>query len=185
VSGWHPGLLSGLVLAGANKDTGILTALEVAELDLSGVQLAVLSACETGLGQEHAGEGLLGLQRAFQMAGARATVCSLWSVHDAATAVLMEEFYARLWRKSELPAREGTLEALRQAQLRVLHNPDLVQKRIQKLRAELAQRGVGESELEARGLGRKAVEVQHGGTRDAPRSPVAWWAAFVLAGDWR
>ena len=75
VAGFHPGLLSGLVLAGANrpaevgKDDGILTALEVESLDLGGVELAVLSACETGLGEKAGGEGLLGLQRAFQVAG--------------------------------------------------------------------------------------------------------------------
>ena len=76
VAGFHPGLLSGLALAGANvrptplgKDDGILTALEVAELDLAKVELAVLSACETGLGEVAGGEGLLGLQRAFQVAG--------------------------------------------------------------------------------------------------------------------
>ena len=70
-AGCHPGLLSGLALTGANvqptpagKDDGILTALEVAELDLSGVELAVLSACQTGLGKVAGGEGLLGLQRA-------------------------------------------------------------------------------------------------------------------------
>ncbi len=70
VAGYHPGVLSGIALAGANVrptpigyDHGILTALEVAELDLSSVELAVLSACETGLGQVAGGEGLLGLQR--------------------------------------------------------------------------------------------------------------------------
>ena len=75
VTGYHPGLLSGIALAGANRptsiwqDDGILTALEVAELDLSSVEMAVLSACETGLGEVAGGEGLLGLQRAFQVAG--------------------------------------------------------------------------------------------------------------------
>ena len=73
---YQPGLLSGLVLAGANlpprpdQDDGIVTALEVASLNLHGVDLAVLSACETSLGQSAGGEGMLGLQRAFQVAGA-------------------------------------------------------------------------------------------------------------------
>ena len=84
VRGWSPGLLSGLALAGANRgkeqmaadrasgedvDTGILTAKEIGTLNLDGVDLVVLSACETGLGQAAGGEGLLGLQRAFQSAG--------------------------------------------------------------------------------------------------------------------
>src|SRR5262249_47032639 len=83
LSAYHPGLLSGLVLAGANRppedgqDDGILTALEVAEMDLSSVRLATLSACETGLGETAGGEGLLGLQRAFQTAGARSVVAGL------------------------------------------------------------------------------------------------------------
>ena len=86
----NPMLLSGLVLAGANAspEKGILTAEEVLGLDLRGCELAVLSACETGLGKEVAGgEGVLGLQRAFQAAGARTTVVSLWSVNDAATKI--------------------------------------------------------------------------------------------------
>ena len=117
--GHHPGLLCGLVLAGANKpkdeDDGVLTALEVAELDLSRVELAVLSACETGLGDTAGGEGVLGLQRAFQIAGARTTVTSLWKVDDDATRKLMERFYDNYWKKNM-----GTLESLREAQLWLL-----------------------------------------------------------------
>src|SRR5262249_22983526 len=122
VVGYHPGLLSGVVLAGANRpaasdqDDGILTALEVAELDLRGVELVTLSACETGLGEKVAGgEGLLGLQRAFQVAGARTVVASLWQVPDQQTRELMDHFYENLWHK-KLPR----LEALRQAQLWLL-----------------------------------------------------------------
>lgn len=111
------GKLSGLVLAGANlpvaqdADDGILTALEVAELDLSGMELAALSACETGLGKTAGGEGLLGLQRAFQTAGARSVVASLWQVDDEATRKLMVRFYENLWQK-----KMGRLAALREAQ---------------------------------------------------------------------
>jgi CHAT domain-containing protein/Tfp pilus assembly protein PilF len=121
VAGYHPGLLCGLALAGANRplalgqDDGILTALEVAELDLSSAELAVLSACQTALGEQAGGEGLLGLQRAFQVAGARTVVATLWQVDDAATHQLMELFYANLWRK-----KLGKLDALRQAQLELL-----------------------------------------------------------------
>ena len=77
-AGWHPGLLSGLVFAGVNRsdrrpEETILTALEAAELELGQVELVVLSACNTGRGQVAGGEGVLGLQRAFQLAGARRT----------------------------------------------------------------------------------------------------------------
>jgi CHAT domain-containing protein len=122
VSEFHPGLLSGIALAGANrreagpgKDDGILTALDVASLDLSGCELAVLSACETGLGESAGGEGLLGLQRAFQVAGARNVVASLWRVSDERTRDLMEGFYGNLLRKGLSPSA-----ALREAQLAML-----------------------------------------------------------------
>ena len=87
----------------------------MAALDLGGVDLAVLSACETGLGPVAGGEGVLGLQRAFQVSGARTVMASLWKVSDEATRLLMERFYENLWDK-----RLGKLEALRQAQLAVL-----------------------------------------------------------------
>ena len=119
--GYHPNLLSGLALSGANNprprdDDGILTAEEVSAMDLSGVELAVLSACETGLGQVAGGEGLLGLQRAFQVAGVRTIVASLWKVPDAATRDLMERFYENLWTQEM-----DTLSALREAQLWMLN----------------------------------------------------------------
>ena len=114
-------MLSGLALAGANAprqpglDDGILTAEEVAALDLEGVDLAVLSACETGLGPVAGGEGVLGLQRAFQVSGTNTVVASLWKVSDEATRLLMERFYQNLWDK-----KLAKLEALRQAQLMML-----------------------------------------------------------------
>jgi CHAT domain-containing protein len=113
---------SGIVLAGVNAgaaDTtrpkeagdGIVTAAEVSGLDLSGTQLVVLSACETGLGDVRTGEGVLGLRRAFAVAGARTVVMSLWRVPDTATRELMEAFYAGL------RTRTPRGDALRQAQL--------------------------------------------------------------------
>ena len=123
IGGFHPGLLSGLVLAGANAppkaggDDGILTALEVSALDLSRVELAVLSACETGLGKAAGGEGVLGLQRAFQAAGAKSVVTSLWQVPDVPTQKLMERFYDNLWAK-----KLSRLEALRRAQIWMLRD---------------------------------------------------------------
>jgi CHAT domain-containing protein len=177
----NPLLLSGLVLSGANESyqKGILTAEEVSSLDLRGVELAVLSACQTGLGRVDPGEGVLGLQRGFQRAGARSMAVSLWSVNDAATSVLMEEFYTNLWVK-----KLSKLKALRQAQLAVLRNPQLVIKRNKELAEQLAKRGFSEEELAERGIKKKAGTLPGGGqVRD--RSPVAWWAAFVLYGDGR
>jgi CHAT domain-containing protein len=168
--GRNPLLLSGLVLAGANRDRekGILRAEELANLDLRGCELAVLSACETGLGRVDPGEGLQGLQWAFQAAGARSLVVSLWQVHDAATSVLMEELYTNLWQK-----KLSRLEALRQAQLTVLRNPSLVQQRQQ----ELAKLGVRGPEDEPAPL------PQGGAPAASARSHPALWAAFILSGD--
>jgi CHAT domain-containing protein/Tfp pilus assembly protein PilF len=186
VTGWHPLLLSGLVLAGANKEPkpgeedGILTALEVSEMDLGGLELAVLSACETGLGRQAGGEGLLGLQRAFAVAGCRSVIASLWSVSDPATSVLMEEFYEQLWRKKQPP-----LQALRQAQLAVLKDPSRVRRRAAELRTRLVKRGVSDEVLQARGILPRAGKASAMPATRGERSPEAWWAAFVLSGDWR
>jgi CHAT domain-containing protein len=133
-------------------------------MDLRRVDLAVLSACETGLGTVEGGEGVLGLQRAFQLAGARTAVTSLWKVDDAATQALMVEFYSNLWEK-KLPK----LEALRQAQLRMLRDYDPRQGKL---------RG-GTTRLMTTPLDslpeRKVAE----------SLPPFYWAAFVLSGDWR
>jgi CHAT domain-containing protein len=163
----NPLLLSGLVLAGANRapDRGTLSAQEASALDLRGAELVVLSACDTGLGKVAEGEGVLGLQRAFQMAGARTVVASLWKVNDAATSLLMEEFYANLWQK-KLPK----LEALRQAQLKVLKNPTLVRKRAEEL-TKAGLRAPGDPE-----------PLPKAGPAEI-RSHPALWAAFVSYGD--
>jgi CHAT domain-containing protein/tetratricopeptide (TPR) repeat protein len=107
----HPGLLSGVVFAGANrpaeagKDDGILTALEIGALDLSGVETVVLSTSDPGPG----------VKRAFQVAGAKTLVASLWNVDDRATTLLMQRFYQNLWDK-----KMGRLAALREAQIWML-----------------------------------------------------------------
>jgi CHAT domain-containing protein len=177
--GRNPLVRSGLVLAGANRSAaqGILTAEEVADLDLRGVELAVLSACDTALGKEVAGEGVLGLQRAFQAAGARSLLISLWSVNDAATSVLMEEFYKNLWIKGM-----SKLKALQQAQLMVLRDHDRVAKRARELHKLLAKRGVSEQLLGSRGIGKQAGDLPKGGKVQKGSHP-ALWAAFVLSGD--
>ena len=100
----------------SGPEDGVLTALEAAGLDLWGTQLVVLSACETGLGDVHTGEGVYSLRRAVVLAGAESQVISLWKVDDEATKDLMVDYYRRLM------AGEGRAEALRQAQLAMLHS---------------------------------------------------------------
>src|SRR5207245_4727956 len=118
-----PRLRSGLALAGANKGAersakklsdGLLTALEVENLDLWGTELVVLSACETGRGDVQVGEGVLGLRRAFQLAGARTVLASLWQVPDTETERLMTDCLKR-WLDGAPPS-----QALRQAQLHLI-----------------------------------------------------------------
>jgi CHAT domain-containing protein len=112
---------SGLLFAGANNalmgddlpdniDDGILTAQEISQLDLRGLDLVVLSACETGLG-EITGDGVFGLQRGFKKAGAQSIMMSLWKVDDNATQMLMTQFYANL--TSGKSKRQSLLDAQR------------------------------------------------------------------------
>lgn len=108
-NGVNPMWASGVALAGAQKtfeswadgrstdspNDGVLTAEEVATLNLDGTWLVTLSACETGMGEARSGEGVLGLRRAFMMAGAQNLLMTLWPVNDEATAHFMENFYKR------------------------------------------------------------------------------------------
>ncbi len=112
----NPLLRSGLVLAGANQppgdgQDGLLTALEVTSLDLIGTQLVVMSACDTGVGEITSGEGVFGLRRAMELAGAESQVLSLWQVSDKATTELMKRFY------SALVTGSSRADALRDARL--------------------------------------------------------------------
>jgi CHAT domain-containing protein len=122
----NPLLRSGLILSGVqsstdksnsdlqSNDNGVLTAYEAMNLSLEGTDLIILSACETGLGDVRAGEGVYGLQRAFLVAGASTLIMSLWKVDDAATQVLMTNFYTNL-------AKGGSkAKAFRQAQLQLM-----------------------------------------------------------------
>ncbi|MEX1310811.1 MAG: CHAT domain-containing protein, partial [Candidatus Sulfomarinibacteraceae bacterium] len=114
-------LLSGLAMAGANQrdlpgdEDGVLTAEEIAALDLSGVEWAVLSACDSGVGEVSVREGIFGLQRAFRIAGARTVIMSLWAVDDEAA----REWMAALYR-AHLVEGLATAEAVRRASLDIL-----------------------------------------------------------------
>jgi CHAT domain-containing protein/Tfp pilus assembly protein PilF len=119
-----PLLRSGLILAGANQrrsggaEDGILTASEMAALDLWGTKLVVLSACDTGLGEVKNGQGVYGLRRALVLAGAQSHVMSLWEVADRSTRELMVDYYKGLQQN------QGRSEALRNVQLQMLRRRD-------------------------------------------------------------
>ena len=118
----NPLLRSGIALAGANcalksgetnKSDGLVTAEKILGLRLRGTEMVVLSACETGLGEVKAGEGVYGLRRAFVQAGTKGLVMSLWSVPDVETKELMIAFYQNI-----LSGKMNRVQALRQAALR-------------------------------------------------------------------
>jgi len=170
VTARNPLVLSKLVLAGANRpvetnlagvpvgDDGFLTAEEVMGMDLSRNELVVLSACETGAGKVRGSEGVFSLQRAFHVAGCRSVVASLWAVDDRATQALMGRFYGNLWANPGQPP--GKLEALREAQLWLLHEG-------------------------AENLGRLRGGLVRPDPEPRGTLPPSYWAAFVLSGDWR
>jgi CHAT domain-containing protein len=165
-----PMVMTGLVFAGANKPStpgrGIVTGEALVDLDLSGLDLAVLSACETGLGDTAGGEGTFELQRAFHLAGTRDVIASLWKVPDRPTAALMAASYHNLWDKDMPP-----VEALRQAQLEVYRHPEKI--------AELAA-GFRGKFVEVPGTEETPVKV----TADGKAHP-RLWAAFTLSGPGR
>jgi CHAT domain-containing protein len=114
---FSPMLQSGIALAGAQttlqswgqgrapapENDGILTAEEVAALNLDGTWLVTLSACETGVGEARSGEGVFGLRRAFMMAGTQNLLMTLWPVNDAATADFMADFYTKALATKDAP----------------------------------------------------------------------------------
>jgi CHAT domain-containing protein/tetratricopeptide (TPR) repeat protein len=165
-----PLVYTGLVLAGANRpeeapDGGILTGEALLDRDLGGLRLAVLSACDTGLGELTGGEGVQGLVRAFHLAGCPDVVASLWQVNDRATAALMAKFYHGLWAEKKSP-----LEALRQAQLTLYYRPDLIPALAGERGPPRLHRAVAEP------LPADSARPASG------RAPTRLWAAFVLSG---
>jgi CHAT domain-containing protein len=123
--GENPLLLCGLAMAGANRrastpedsDDGVLTAEEISALDLSGVEWTVLSACGTGLGELSTGEGVFGLRRAFQVAGANTLILSLWPVEDQAARDWMRHLYAARFvdgLSTDAAVREASVRMLKE-----------------------------------------------------------------------
>ncbi len=167
--GRSPLLLSGIVLSGANRkskgsderfdpDGGIMTGEALIGMRLEDLDLVVLSACETGLGDVAGGEGVFGLQRSFHVAGTHNVVSSLWKVEDDATAALMTLFYQKLWAEEKPP-----VVALREAQLHLYRHPEKIN--------SLASK---------RGLSLEAMEPTP--REDARRAATRQWAAFTLSG---
>jgi CHAT domain-containing protein len=159
------GMNSYLALAApaADAPAGRLTAGHILRGWKLDADLAVLSACQTGLGEHRGGEGYVGFAQALLLAGARSVALSLWSVDDNATALLMIRFYGNL-----LGARAGLKGPLPRA-------------------AALAEakqwlRGLGRDEAVAlvEGLGGQARQVPRG---QRPYAHPNYWAAFVLIGD--
>ena len=125
VTGLSPMVLCGLALAGANlppdefdRVEGVITAEEVATLDLRACELAVLSACDTNVGAR-ANQGVASLQKALHMAGARSVVTSLWRVRDEPAREVMTDFYRRLWVQKKPKA-----QALWEAKIRLRDKRD-------------------------------------------------------------
>tara|TARA_E500000305_G_C4009027_1_gene231643 strand:- start:1095 stop:1481 length:387 start_codon:yes stop_codon:yes gene_type:complete len=117
------------------------------------------------------GEGVYGLQRAFQLAGARNVLGSLWSVDDAATAALMKLFYTKLWNEKLPP-----IEAIRQAQLEIYRDPGL----IEKLTGQRAPLFEGEENLSRGDL---TLNANANKQTSQSRTPARLWAAWTLQGS--
>jgi tetratricopeptide (TPR) repeat protein len=173
-----PMLQSVLAFAGANAwlqgktlpneaGKGLVFAQDVAALDLWATELAVLSACNTAIGDIKIGEGVFGLRRAFAVAGAKTLVMSLWSVPDRATALLMERFFTNLHEGL------GRAEALQEAQnyIRTITVKDLQQSDLgQKLLDELVEKNFLPQDLQFC-------------QSDKPLAHPFFWGAWVCQGD--
>lgn len=117
-------LFSAIHLAGGNGENGQLTVDEIqSELDLSGVNLVVLSACQSGVGKRSGGDEIVGLTRSILYAGSPGVIATLWNISDAATPPLIEKFY------DHLLAGATAADALRAAQMELLRDPDLADPR--------------------------------------------------------
>jgi len=168
----NPMIQSGIALTGAQStlnlwrdgkapepaNDGVLTAQDVAGLDLKGTWLVTLSACETGKGEAKSGEGVFGLRRAFMMAGAQNLVMTLWPVSDDVTPLIMADFYKAAMTSHNAPEslskvqrdwlvklrnQKGILEAVRDAgpfSMVVMANPNLKSTEVIKSDVEIQEK---------------------------------------------
>jgi CHAT domain-containing protein len=186
----NPLLRSGVILAGfktwlkggslpAEAEDGLLTAEDVSGLDLLAMELVVLSACETGLGEVRTGEGVFGLRRAFVLAGAKTLVMSLWKAPDLATAILMERFYDNLLNRRDSRGQAfGRSEALREAQFHT-RGVTIGQIRDRWLNAEMIERlSAGNPKVR-----RELQELAQEPDDYRPFTHPLYWGAFICQGD--
>jgi CHAT domain-containing protein len=180
----NPLARSGLAFAGANTlldggnlppeaEDGLLTAQGASGINLAATALVVASACQTALGDVQVGEGVLGLRRAFVLAGAQTLVMSLWSVPDVSTAILMEQFYHNL-----LTEKLGRAKALEQAQFYV-RDLTIAQMRPQWLTPEAITRITERSP----GIGNHLRELSQKPGNYRPYAHPKYWGAFICQGD--
>lgn len=184
-AGWeNPLLRSGLILAGVKQgqsgagEDGVLTALEMAGLDLWGTKLVVLSACDTGLGEVHNGAGVYGLRRALVLAGSETQVMSLWKVSDSVTRDLMAAYYRRL------QAGEGRSEAMRAVQLAMLKGRALAPSMHGEGSVPEAARGEQAMQRQPESSGVKADQNSSKAGDPVDRRHPYYWAAFIQSGAW-
>jgi CHAT domain-containing protein len=181
----HP-LESGIMLAADGDAPPSLTVQEIFGLELD-VDLVVLSACDTGVNDRRPGDELIGLTRALIYTGARSVLVSLWPADDVSTLVLMDDFYRQLSLGS------SKAEALRHAQCHVLGLEEeetraYVSARVEHLkrsghaaRAKRLEQLARDSLVEAEEFNPRPLH----GQPWHPYSGAAWWAPFILVGDWR
>jgi len=153
-------------------DDGILTAKDVLSLDLPETDLLVLSACQTALGEVRNGEGIQGMRRAFELAGVRTIICTLWSVPDASSAILMEEFYARLLKNKDMNKLRALAEA--KEHVKTMKNGELIKYLINNNITDATEK----TELE---------DIYSNATDDwkeeRPYEHPYYWAGYILQGD--
>jgi hypothetical protein len=172
---------SRLIAAGKKVPTGQLTVADIAQSWELDADLVTLSACQTALGPQGGGEGLLGFSQVLLGKGARSLLLSLWKVDDTATALLMRRFYQNLLGKREdlkapLPRAESLQEAKRWLR-------ELSRVEVEKLAGELAAGEVRATEDPKGQAPPKAVSKPTLPRGDRPFAHPFYWAAFILIGD--